>query len=286
MKQRQCWYSIVLFFIVLLFGTNTYSACELIMVYKEGAKEPLIEAKPSYAGVYYELFGRASQRIGCTLIVERLPKKRLHQELELGNLDFYPGASFSKKRAKYLYYIPNGLETGEYGLTGNGVPELTSYEDLKNHKITWLLEIGSSKLELAEELGIPVLERRHQDVDIVAKFIKRSPKVEYFYVADRELIDFFPRRTGVESIESVGLKVHKQCCGGDQPMHMGFSRFSKHFSEIRNPSYDASKIISPKNFPVIVDPMSVAAKLGGALAAMDAEGITKKIYARWFFEGK
>lgn len=274
----------------ILLGLFTFSLssilsaqCTLNMVYKEGAKLPLIEEKPSHAGAYHELFQMAAERIQCSLVVSRYPKKRLHKLLEAGELDFYPGASFSKKRAKYLYYVANGFETGEFGITGINIPALKSYEDLKNYEdITWLMEFGSSKTERAKKLGVKTQTRRHMDLEYVSKYISRSPDKSYFYVADKELVDYFPKKTGLKSLEAEGLKIHKKCCGGNAPMYMGFSRFSPHFKEKPNPNYDKSKNISPDNFPTLLDESSVAYRLGQALLELKQSGETEKIYHKWF----
>lgn len=270
--------------ILLALGTNSVSAdCVISMVYKDGAKAPLIEEMPKNDGVFNEIFSEAAQRIGCKLDIQRLPKKRLHLLLEEGKLDFYPGASFSEDRAHYLYYLPNGMDTGEYGVTNLSMKEIGSYDELKKLNVIWLMEIGGSPLELANSLGVPIQERKFFDLPLVSKFVERSPNINYFYIADKELVEYFPRLTG-KSLEQAGLKVHKNCCGGDLKMYAGFSRFSPHFKEIPNPDYDKSKKLTPENFPVKVDESCVAAKLGKALVDMETEGMTDKIYSKWFFK--
>ncbi len=268
-------------FLLVLFSSLAYGQCTLKMVYKDGGKEPLITAKPKHDGVYYDLFSEAAKRTGCQLEVSRFPKKRLHEMLKEGKLDFYPGASFSKKRAKYLFYIPNGLDTGEYGVSNASMAELMSYEDLKKHNPIWLMEIGSSKQDKASNLGIKVQDRKFFDLQFVSKYIKRSPDNHYFYVADKELVEYFHSQSGM-TISQAGLKVHKNCCGGNQPMFLGFSRHSPHVKEQPNPNYDASKKLSAFNYPTILDRGSIAYKLSQALAAMKSEGVTDTIYKRWF----
>lgn len=265
----------------LLYTTSSFAECSITMAYKDGGKEPLITKKPKHDGVYFDLFQEAAKRIGCTLKVSRSPKKRLHAALKAGELDFYPGASFSKKRAEYLYYAPNGLETGQYGVTNIGVGDLPNYESLKKLDVYWLMELGSSKKERAKALGIKTEERKYYDLEIVSLYIKRKPEKNFFYVADKELVDYFPTVAGT-SIGDAGLQIHKGCCGGDQPMLMGFSRFSPHFKEAVNPDYDKNKDLSPMNFPTIVDPESNAAKLAVALVEMKKEGVSASIYKKWF----
>ncbi len=251
------------------------------MVYKDGGKEPLIKAKPKHDGVYFDLFSKAAKKIGCQLQVSRYPKKRLHEMLKEGNLDFYPGASFSKKRAKYLFYIPNGLDTGEYGVTNTAVTNLSSYDDLTKYNATWLMEIGSSKQDLADKFSIKIQTRKHFDLEFVSKYVNRSKDRNYFYVADKEIVDYFLQKSG-RTLADAGLKVHKDCCGGDQPMYLGFSRFSKNLNEMPNPNYNKSMAIGPNNFPTMLNKSSVAYKLAQALSEMRGSGETSAIYKKWF----
>lgn len=260
----------------------TFADCELNMVYKEGEKLPLIEEKPSDAGLYRDLFQAAATRIGCKLVIQRFPKKRLHMMLSEGKLDFYPGASFSEDRAAYLYYVPNGLETGEYGVTNVDAPTINSYEELKQRDAVWLMEIGSSKTELAKTLGVTAQTRSYLDIDLMRQFIERSPNKLFFYVADKELVDYYPKKTGYTSLKAAGLRVHKLCCGGEQPMYMGFSRLSPHYKDEKNPNYDPAQPLSPDNFPVRLAKNSVVYKLGEALQALQKEGNTAEFYKRWF----
>ncbi len=269
---------------VILIYSGTFSMafgeCILKMTYKEGDKMPLIGKDPDNSGAYFELFNKAAKRIGCRLIVERFPKKRLHMKLSQGTLDFYPGASFSKKRSKYLYYIENGFDSGEYGITLAGTPDITSYQQVKKLGLVWLMELGSSKREIAEQLDIEKQVVSHASIDRAKQLftLKRSS----FYVADKELVDYYPKKTGFHSMKKAGLKVHKQCCGGDSPMYLGFSRLSPHFKEKTNPNYDHTKPVSRKNFPTIVVPGTIAHKLGQALKQMKQAGITSKIWNEHF----
>ena len=257
-----------------------FGECVLKMTYKDGDKMPLIAKKPDNSGAYFDLFDKAAKKIGCRLSVVRLPKKRLHHKLSKGTLDFYPGASFSKKRAKYLYYIENGFDSGEYGITPLNVPDITSFQQIKEVGLIWLMEHGSSKRELAKEFKIKTQDVRHADIDRARELFRA--KRSNFYVADKELIDYYPKKSGISSLTDAGLKVHKQCCGGDTPMYLGFSRFSPHFKEKANPDYDKSKPMSRSNFPTVVVPGSIAHKLGQALLEMKKAGTSAAIWKKNF----
>lgn len=265
-----------------ILASDQASTCTLKMVFKEGEKEPLIKAMPNNEGVYKDVFSEAAKRIGCQLQISRLPKRRLLRMLERGEIDFYPGSSFSDKRSMYLYYIPNGLLTAEYGITNKGMPELKSYADLKKYSITWLLEFESSKIEKAEKFGVKISERTYLNLSYVSKYIVRSKERNYFYVADKEIVDYFPRNIGM-SLDEFGLKVHRKCCEGTKPMYMGFSKKSGHYEEIKNDNYDQLRPLSPENYPTSLRPDSIANKLGEALADMKEEGIIEEMYDKWFY---
>ncbi len=272
---------LILSFFVFASATSfSFAGKEIKMVYKEGGKLPLIAKMPDNTGAYMELFSKAAKKIGCTIKVSRMPKKRLHYKLEKGELDFYPGASFSTKRAKYLYYIENGFMTGDYGITSVNTSDIFDYQQIKEFDLTWLMELGSSKLELANEIGTKTQSVYHADIELARKLVTNGRKI--FYIADKELVDYYLKKKGVASFREAGLKVHPNCCEGDMPMHMGFSRLSPLFKEKANPEYDATRKLSPANFPTIVDPECVAAKLGQALKEMKADGETDKIYKKYF----
>jgi len=270
----------ILFILSSAFLVN--AECVLKMAYKEGNKMPLIAKKPDNSGAYLELFSRAAERIGCRLEIVRLPKKRLHRQLEQGKLDFYPGASFSEKRATYLCYIENGFPTGEYGITSADMPDIHDYQQLKELGLTWLMEMGGSKTELADRLNVKTRYLGFADIETARRVISKGRNI--FYVADKELVDYYLKNKEFVSFKEAGLKVHNECCGGDYPMYMGFSRTSHHFRKRSNPKYDETKKLSPTNFPIIADSGCVAFRLGQALQELKASGETLKIYQKYFSE--
>ncbi len=270
-------YKLILLCLVFIINiSHVKSECILKMTYKDGDKMPLIAKSPDNRGAYFELFSEASKRINCKLKIVRLPKARLHRYLKDGIVDFYPGASFSQKRAAYLYYFKNGFMTGEYGVTPLHIPKITNYKQVKELKLTWLMELASSKKEKAQEFQIPTQRVPFANLVIVRKMIASGRQI--FYVADKELVDYYPKRDGFKSLRAAGLKLHKKCCGGEYPMYLGFSRFSKHLKEIPNPKFDKQKIISPTNFPTELSSNCVAYKLKKALQSLKNLGITDKIY--------
>lgn len=267
-------------FIFFALPSLSFADCLLKMGYKEGGKLPLIAKQPDNSGAYLDLFSKAAESIGCRLVVVRLPKKRLHSKLKTGQLDFYPGASFSEKRAIYLYYIENGFTTAQYGITSINIPEISNFQQVKELDLLWLLELGGSKVELTDSIGVRSKTFQAVDIEKMRRLIYKGRNV--FYVADKELIDYYLKSKGLSTLTEIGLKVHRHCCGGDAPMYMGFSRFSAHFTEIANPEYDQNKPLNPGNSPTIVGSGSVAYRLGQALRKMKDSGETADIYKTYF----
>lgn len=275
-------FMVILFTLLYLVPLNGYAECVINMTYKDGGKPPLINIAPDNSGAYLDLFSKAAEKIGCAIKVDRMPKKRLHKMLADGKLDFYPGASFSKKRANYLYYIKNGFETGELGMTRIDVAEITDLQQLNTLKPLWMMELGSSKKAMADELGIEAHLMPSIDIDTAVKML--THKRAGFYIAEKEPLDYFLKKDGHSSYKELGVKLHPNCCGGVHPMYLGFSRFSPHFSEKDNPAYDSAQPVSPENFPTMVDEGCVAYKFGQALLELQKNGETRKIYNKYFFD--
>ncbi len=61
----------------------------------------------SNEGLYRIIFKEAAKRIGLEFEIKRYPKKRAYLYLEMGKVDFYPGASFNSDREKIGYFIDN-----------------------------------------------------------------------------------------------------------------------------------------------------------------------------------
>lgn len=266
-------------FISLTFPTLAFADCVLTMAYKEGEKLPLITGAPQNKGAYIDLFKQAADKINCQLKVLRMPKRKIHALLQQGQVDFYPAASYSYKRFKYLHYIDNGFTTSEYGITASDVPEIKSYPQVKSKHLTWLMEWESSKKEIAKKLGIQIKQKNYLNLNKIRRIAKTNKQL--FYVVDKELIDYYPIIHKIKSFEAIGLKIHKQCCGGTVPMYLGFSRLSNNYAEQQNNTYDVNQPISMKNPTVILKPGSVAYQLAEVLNEMKLNGTADTIYNRY-----
>ena len=106
------------------------SSCTLTMGFRTTERLPLIDKAPFNNGLYWELYSRAIESIGCRLEVVRAPKNRILKKLENGEIDFYPGFVFNSDRANYTYFIQSGLPSGEMGISHLDVPEITDKSQL------------------------------------------------------------------------------------------------------------------------------------------------------------
>ena len=268
---------ILAFLLICLFSTITAS-CVLKMGYKDGEKKPLIGPNGDNTGAYKDLLTKAAKNIGCELAIYRSSKKRIHQKLQAGLLDFYPGASFSNSRSEYLFYIKNGFITAEYGLTPLNLPDIKNYYAVKSLNLTWLMELGSSKKEIAVKFRIKTQQSYNITIDKVLRYF--DSRGANFYVADKELIDQFTFNRPDYFLEYNGLKLHRECCGGPQPMYLGFSKNSIHIKIIKNLNFDKTRALSPSNQRERLNTNSVAYRYQQALAELARQGITKQYYLK------
>ena len=263
---------------LFVFSTAATS-CVLKMGYKDGEKKPLIGPIGDNTGTYQDLFTRAAEKIGCKLVIYRLPKKRALQGLQIGLIDFYPGASFSMQRSKYLFYIKNGLITAQYGLTPLNVPDIKSYHAVKSLNFTWLMEPGSTEEEIADIFRIHSQQTPNVTMDKVMLYFE-SRGVN-FYVADKALIDQFTFNRPDYFLEYNGLQLHKNCCGGVQPMYLGFSKKSVHIKLTKNLNFDETLALSPSNQRESLDSNSIAYRYEQALAELAEQGMTEQYYQKY-----
>lgn len=270
------------FVVLFILGLVNISFAEdkvIVMGYKSIAKTPLIGEEDDNTGLYLDLFNKAAKKIGYRLEIERLPKKRLHLALERGYIDFYPGSSFSQKRAKYLYYLENGLETKEVLVSTSEKKEINNISEAKG---TLIVELGSSKIEwdiIYPNIKITKLGKLSMDTIIKALKFNRGD----FYIADIEIINYYKKINYLDSYLDIGIKIHENAINKKLiPMYLGFSRKSKLFNEIENSNFDNTKTISIKNFPTKVDENSVAYKFFKALDELKKEQVTKTIYNKYF----
>jgi len=269
--------------IFILYSSIAQANCTIKMVFKYGDKFPLMHKSPDNRGIFKDLYTEAALRIGCELTITRLPKQRVHHGLKRGDFDFYPATSFSIERASYLTYIDNGLTTGELGISSIKLPDIPNLHQLREHPhVIWLMEANSSKSEMANLLGINIQKVNYLNLEKVKEFIDRRPQFNYFYIADKEVLDSFLANNAAKTLSDFGLKVHEECCGKLKPMYLGFSRFSAHMKEVDNSNYDSNKKTTADNQMISPKEGSIAFQFAKALHDMKNEGVTDSIYHYWY----
>ncbi len=252
---------------------SSKESCDITMGYRTNERLPLIAGSPNNSGLYLDLYSEAVKRIGCTLDVVRLPKNRILLELKSGTVDFYPGFNFTPKRAKYAYYMENGLPGGDIGVSLTSLPTITNLEALKGK--TLLIAMGSPEWG-AEKKGIRLL--RASELTLDRAFQLLTAHRADFYIYNRSSIEYALR----DHPDDQTLKLHPDCCGGVQPLYLGFSRASTAFQEAPNPAFDPKLPESPENFPVQPGEQSPAARFQQALQRMSAEGYMQQLYQRYY----
>lgn len=272
---------IIALLLIIMVGTASIAIAEnnITMGYKELGKMPLISSEKTSSGLYKELFEKAAKNIGYQLKIVRIPKKRVHKGLADGTIDFYPGASFSKKRAGYLYYLPNGLKTKEVLVSPVNQPQIN---DMSEANGRLLVELGSSKVEWGKKYpGLEIVQISRLPMETVIKVFKKGRGD--FYIADIEVVDYYKKTNRINDYKDIGIKIHQKAINAEFiPMYLGFSRKSVLFEEQANSTYDVSKGVAIDNPPTKIRKDCVAYKFYLALEELSKSGETQKMYDRYF----
>ena len=243
--------------------TNT-----LVMGYKDGSKPPYIGAIGDNSGAYQDLFTRAADAIGYKLKIVRLPKKRVYQHLELGQIDFYPSSGYSSKRAKYLYWHSNGLQSKQALLSQSDQEEISDFKEAQG---TLLAPLGSSAAEHAKKApGIKIQKMGKLPIDkaVLALQLGRGD----FYIYDIDIFDYYLKRKQLKNYQQISLKLHENAIEKKySSLHSAFSRHSKHFDAMTNPDFANTRSAS-----------SIAYRFEQALLDLQTSGVTRKIYQKYF----
>ncbi len=248
-------------------------SCTLTMGYRTNERPPLIAAAPNNSGLYQQLYTTAARKIGCELNIVRGPKKRILKQLEKGQIDFYPGFSFNPTRAKYTYFIDNGLPGGEIGISLASYPEIEKLAQLSG--VTVLQSLGSPDFVRNVE-NVHRYTEADMTIDRAVKLLMK--KRGDFYIYNRTSIDYYLKQN-----KPKGIKTHPNCCGGVKPTYLGFSRNSIYITEQANDGFDSSKPLSPTNFPTTIRlGESIAQQLEKTLHEMQDNGETDAIYQQYY----
>jgi ABC-type amino acid transport substrate-binding protein len=263
------------FIFLFLSSSHTTERTKIITGYRTNARLPLISKAPENQGLYYDLYTEAAKRLNIDIEFRRKPKKRLILDLKRGDLDFYPGFTFSKERSEFSFFFPNYLPGGYTIVTR------TDFEDYRN--IKELKVILQEKTQLVE-LGGPTFDKylTSKNIHRVAE-LKPQQALQMllknradFYIYNESTIRYYIKKLNLK-----GLKLHKTFFP-EEFMLLGFSRKSKYYAEIPNDNFDSTQKISAENFPVKMHPNCLAAKLHRTLKEMYMDGTIQKIYNKYY----
>ncbi len=259
----------------------------LKMVYKDSGNIPYMQKAPDNSGLYFDLISRAAEKIDYKIEVIRLPKIRTYRLLELGKVDIYASGEFRDYRSEFLFYFTNGLHREEifYGLTTSEIPELMSISDINKYDLTWVFELGNSWPLQAKKFNVKYNMRTdgHQ-IDKAINLLKAGRPL--FFKFTNVEINGYLKSQNIESLEEIGIKVHKHCCDSNKaPLYTAFSRFSKHYKEQSNPDFTIDKKLGVNNFPVELVPGSIPDKLKSALLEMIESGEVELLIKKYFDDG-
>ena len=210
----------------------------LIMGYKEGSKPPYIGPKGDDSGAYQALFSVAAEMIGHTLKIVRLPKKRIYHHLETGEIDFYPSAGYSDKRAQYLFWMANGFLSKQALLSNTIGEEITDFTLAKG---TLLAPLGGSAqhhASNAKNVSVQKMGKLPIDKAVLALQLGRGN----FYIYDLNTLDFYLKRQKLKSYSELGLQLHNNPIEKEfTSLKAAFSTNSMHFSKVANSAFDSKK---------------------------------------------
>jgi ABC-type amino acid transport substrate-binding protein len=187
-------------------------------------------------------------------------------------------ASFSQKRAKYTYYIPNSLKAKDILVSKAGLKEIVGIENIKGRL---LVGKGDSKENIDKKYpNIKVVKINKKEFKKGIKFLRQN-KADFITTQEKKLQYYL--KTHNTSLKKLNIMMHKNALSlNSKNKHLIFSRKSKFFKELPNPNYDKSKPISIKNFPTIISKDCVAYKLMNVLKQMKEDGTTQKLVNKYF----
>lgn len=261
------------------FPTRDTSSSVIIMGYKEGSKPPYIGSKDDNSGAYQALFSAAAEMIGHELKIVRLPKKRIYHHLKKGDIDFYPSAGYSDKRAQYLYWMANGF-LSKQALLSNTIGE--EIKDFSLAKGTLLAPLGGSAKHYADnakDISIQKMGKLPIDKAVLALQLGRGN----FYIYDLDTLDYYLKRHKLKTYNEIGMQLHHNAIEKEYTsLKAAFSTNSMHFTKIDNPNFTNKEPQGFFNQKFSPAKESVAFAFQQALKQLQESGYTKSVYQEYF----
>jgi len=263
--------------LLLSLGIATQAAfaqCIVKLGYRLEDKSPFMAAVPDNTGLYADIYTRAAEMINCQLVIVRKPKKRILADLNAGKIDIYPAYNYTVQRAKNAFFVATGLVKKNVGISRSTLADVTDLSQLKGRKV--IVALGS--LNRYKNLtGIRVIRAPGLSISQVIAFLYLQ-RADFYYANYSE----FLYAIKLNPLQGNPLKIHHHCCGGEKVVYLAFSRKSTKFKEIANPNFKPSEPVSAANFPTSLDPNSIAYQFNKALQLMKNQGVTEKLYDKYF----
>jgi len=266
--------TLLLIFLLFFAVTSVQAKCVITMGYRLSERLPLIEQAPDNDGLYHDLYYLAASHIGCRLDILRGSKTQLMKSLKKGRIDFYPALTYTQERSEYLLFIANGLPGGEVAVTRLDHPEIKSWGEMAG-KTLLVAQGGANYQEYSPDVKLlsPVGLDTPRAIQLVMSgyadlFVYNENTIRYYLKNNPELKD--------------KVKIHPECCGGEQPMYLGFSHRSRHFAATANPEFTPESIKGPFNQRWIPDPRSIAGRFAAELIRLKQNRFTDVLYNDYY----
>ena len=237
---------------------------------------------PSNEGLYKVLYQELASNLGCSLSIQRYPKKRTHLLLKEGEVDLYPSTGFDLKRSEYLYYIPNGLYRYEFyfGLTPNYVKSLTAIPEINSHGLTWIFESGSTTINMAETLSISNQPISELTDERAITMLTKGRKV-FYRIIKGDYVKYL-KKHDITDLTGLNILTHKSCCKPkSHKLYTGISRKSANYIEEINPHFKKKKAISAENFPFSLSKDSLAYSVANEIKNLRKAGRIDELYQQF-----
>lgn len=259
--------------LALAFVLISFSAisCEMVMGYRTSARLPFIEEQPSKQGLYFSLYQKALENIGCTLTVRRAPKKRILKLIAAGEVDFYPGLGFSKEREQYLHYIESGIMSNVVAISHKDTPDINSLSDMTGKIL--LTAIGSNNLNIQ---GYNIYLRQAHDLSVATAIeLLVDKRVDFYFYNEANI------RYHLKKHPNKNIKIHP-CCFTPRPLYLGFSKKSIHVQAVSNPNHSETLPASASNSRQRLASTSKAFAFQQALKDLKDRGFINKLEQTYF----
>ncbi|MBN1970884.1 MAG: transporter substrate-binding domain-containing protein [Candidatus Delongbacteria bacterium] len=244
------------------------------MGYRTTEKLPYIGEEPDDSGYFQDLYSEVARRIGCKLEIVRLPKKRVLESLKDGDIDFYPGFSFSDERAEYSYWISTGRKQRDIAISLEDLHDLKEEKDLLG--LIQLVALGNPDY-LSEFDRTRFIQNVVPEMDLERAVLLLNLKRADFYIYEEDAVKYFIKIKNIKN-----LKLHTELIAKFDFESAGFSRRSKIFEAVPNLFYDSSKPLSRLNLPENPKVGSIVYRFEKEINKMILEGEVTRIYKKYF----